>query len=232
MLKEISALSFSSTPSNFVVCNNKLYFSANDWPAGPNGSEFWTTDGTSGGTALVKNINPIGGVPPGGSYPNGLICVNNTLLFAADDGTNGTELWTSDGTSGGTVMVKDINPSGYGSPERLTVFNSKLYFQADDGTHGLELWTSDGTSGGTVMVKDINLAGDSFPFSFTVFNSKLYFFASDWTDTVLWSTDGTTVTKEYWPLLWQDDYMVPVGSKLFFIADDGIHGSEPWSLTP
>ena len=44
----------------------------------------------------------------GGSNPSDLTAVGNTLYFEADDGTNGTELWKSDGTASGTVMVKDI----------------------------------------------------------------------------------------------------------------------------
>ena len=38
-----------------------------------------------------------------------LIAVGNTLFMAANDGTNGFELWKSDGTASGTMMVKDIN---------------------------------------------------------------------------------------------------------------------------
>ena len=34
--------------------------------------------------------------------------VNGTLFFAANDGTHGRELWKSDGTAAGTVLVKDI----------------------------------------------------------------------------------------------------------------------------
>ena len=36
--------------------------------------------------------------------------VNGTLFFTANDGTHGHELWKSDGTAAGTVLVKDIIP--------------------------------------------------------------------------------------------------------------------------
>jgi len=56
---------------------------------------------------LVKDINP-----GGDSYPQYLTNVNGTLFFTADDGIHGWELWKSDGTTAGTLMVKDINPVG------------------------------------------------------------------------------------------------------------------------
>ncbi len=42
--------------------------------------------------------------------PSYLTNVNGTLYFRASDGSTGLELWKSDGTSTGTVLVKDIRP--------------------------------------------------------------------------------------------------------------------------
>jgi ELWxxDGT repeat protein len=97
---------------------------------------------------------------------------NGALYFGADDGVHGNELWKTDGTAPGTVMVKDINTAVAGasaSPNAFTAFNGALYFSANDGVHGVELWKTDGTAAGTVMVKDINPTGDSGAFGFVVF---------------------------------------------------------------
>ena len=90
--------------------------------------------------------------------------VNGTLFFTASDGIHGSELWKSDGTSAGKVMVKNIHPGtgqdgAAASPRYLVNINGTLYFSANDGIHGEELWTSDGTPEGTRMV--FNLTGDS-----------------------------------------------------------------------
>jgi hypothetical protein len=50
-------------------------------------------------------------------------------------------LWRSDGTAAGTIMVKNINPSGDSYPVFLTAVGSTLYFRATDGTNGNELWS-------------------------------------------------------------------------------------------
>ena len=51
---------------------------------------------------------------------------------------HGFELWKSNGTAAGTVMVKDINPGKATSyPLFLTNVNGTLFFQANDGVHGM-----------------------------------------------------------------------------------------------
>ena len=66
-------------------------------------------------------------------------------------------MWKSDGTTAGTLLVKDISPgTGSSSPANLFVFGGILYFTANDGTSGNELWKSDGNATGTVMVSDLN----------------------------------------------------------------------------
>ena len=90
---------------------------------------------------MVKDINS----GSSDSMPYYLTAVGNTLFFAANDGTNGKELWKSDGTSTGTVMVKDLRSSGSSSPRSLTAIGNTLYFIANDGSNGYELWSYDTT---------------------------------------------------------------------------------------
>jgi len=146
------------------------------------------------GPTLFKDINP----GTNGSDPRNFINLNNTLYFTADDGTNGNELWKSDGTSAGTVLLKDIYPGTNGSfPRNFFNFNNTLYFTAGDATNGYELWKSDGTSAGTVLLKDIYPGTDgSDPYNFINLNNTLYFTADDGTNgEELWSLAPATITN-------------------------------------
>src|SRR5215208_3509280 len=87
----------SSWADDMTLVNGKVYFTAND---GANGVELWRTDGTEAGTTLVKDVNPEPYKPATARASDiaNLVAVGRTLYFSANDGTNGLELWKSNGT--------------------------------------------------------------------------------------------------------------------------------------
>ncbi len=171
-------------------------------------------------------------------FPRHLTNVNGMLYFIASDGSSGYELWRTDGTSAGTVLVRDICPGPSGaSPRYLTNVNGTLYFQASDGSSGYELWKSDGTSLGTVMARDI-LPGASgaSPRYLTNVNGTLYFAASDGATALeLWSTDGTSAGTirggdiNPGPGSSNPSNLLNVNGTLYFAANNG-SGYELWKL--
>ncbi len=187
-------------PKNLCSFKGALFFSGWD-PS--HGQELWKSDGTESGTVLVKNINAVytSTGDTQGSQPENLIDVNGTLFFTADDGIHGRQLWKSDGSETGTVLVKEVQP-GFHLPflgtSISTVVNGNLFFSLDGNNHsGVELWKSDGTAKGTGMVKDINAVEygryGSFPNELTNVNGTLFFAANDGIHgTELWKSNGTT----------------------------------------
>lgn len=147
------------------------------------------------GLVLVKDINT--GVA--NASPTNLVLIGSALYFAANNGTNGIELWKSDGTPDGTVMVRDINSgAGNSSPYNMTQLGTTILFAADDGSLGSELWKTDGTGGGTSLVRDIEALatgsniGGSIGKSFAVLNGNAYFCAETTAQNEeLWKSDGT-----------------------------------------
>ena len=186
----------------------------------------------------------------GSSSPFQMTAFNGKVYFTAiADTTIGYELYSSDGTSAGTSLVKDIWPGpGYGYPTNFLVINNQLFFTAYDSLHGNELWVSDGTTAGTQMVADI-FAGssNSYPSMFTALNGKLYFSANDSIHGYeLWVSDGTpggtTMIKDirvgpgssnpFGSALSSNGFMYTLhvfNNKLYFGANDSIHGGELWT---
>jgi len=150
-----------SDPYELTRFGSNVYFHAND---DTHGRELWKSDGTEAGTALVSDIRP--GVDSGMNLffsPHDLTPVGSRLLFFADDGVSGEELWTTDGTPAGTAQVADLNPgtahadsgSIVGGREIRLVSGGRWYFRAYDGPYaeGRQLYSSDGTAAGTERIK-------------------------------------------------------------------------------
>jgi ELWxxDGT repeat protein len=225
---------------DWVAANGTLFFVAND---GIHGEELWRSDGTEAGTVLVKDIRP--GIE--GSIDvnyRSMVADGGALFFIADDGIHGEELWWSDGTEAGTLLVKDIYPGPNQSiflPYlELVNIDGTIFFIADDGTCGNELWRSDGTEAGTGLVKNIYPDGNhSYPVNLTAVNGKLFFSANDGTNgEELWQSDGseagTGLVKNIFPGAggsvsgYSDLDWIAVNDTLFFVANDGTHGLELW----
>jgi ELWxxDGT repeat protein len=126
-----------------------------------------------------------------------LTSIGATLYFTADDGVHGRELWRSDGTEAGTVMVKEIAAGAPSSdPLYLANANGTLYLVADDGMNGSSLWKSDGTAAGTARLSSAILGVIPVDYgqglaAALYFGGSTYFFGQDAGGRALFKTDGT-----------------------------------------
>src|SRR5206468_4431074 len=124
----------------------------------------------------------------------------------SDVNDNG-ELWKSDGTTVGTVLVRAIRDPYTRGLSQVVNVDGTLFFSAYDGI-GYGLWKTDGTPAGTVLVKDINPRDH---FNLVNVNGTLFFSAHD-------SVNGDALWKSY-------------GTEAGTVLIKAIYAAEPWSLS-
>ncbi|HIE00948.1 MAG TPA: hypothetical protein EYP59_11790, partial [Thiotrichaceae bacterium] len=127
------------------------------------------------------------------SFFSGMTPFNNSLIYLADDGIHGRELWELNTDDQVAHIVSDIFAGpGNSNPDHFIVFNDVIYFSAGELTHGEEIWGYDGTT--TYLVADLNPGtGSSSPTNFIIFKGLLYF-TTTYTGAydTLWSFDGVS----------------------------------------
>jgi len=196
----IVSMTSHAAPGHFTpVANGKVVFSASTDALG---REIYVTDGTAAGTFLLKDINP--GTGDFLKFSDGFTHFHSDgqrAYFFANDGVNGAELWVSDGTVDGTVLLKDINPGTAGSLRSLTglaTINGITFFMAKTDANGSELYKTDGTANGTSLVTDFRPGSFSGIGNYiAALNGKLIFTGSpDGLEFYMYALDPASSTPE------------------------------------
>jgi ELWxxDGT repeat protein len=176
------------------------------------------SDGSAAGTSLLHTF------PSGLSF--GEAVALGSRLFFTVSGPGVFELWSSDGTPGGTVLVTAGGAS-------LTVMGDGLYFFRDPTSSSPSLWRSDGTAGGTQLVRAWTVGTSYGSLALMAAGDQLFLSAPDAAGYELWVSDGTSAGTHRVADIFAGansaapSYMTAVGARVVFWANDS-NGTEPW----
>lgn len=209
------------------VAGNRIVFAGND--GGTAGGELWTSDGTAAGTQLLLDLRADGSTFVSGR--SRLEPLGSGLFFI---GANG-ELGTTDGTAAGTRILR--TGAAPKTSSTVTVLNGVAYFPHDDGIHGRELWRSDGTEAGTRLVRDASDSDQGIHW-ISAGETRVHYYARERGRPALelFQSDGTEAGTRVVHSpggAWKGSssaypYLLTRGDTVFYAADDGTHGTEPW----
>jgi len=201
------------------------------------------------GVSLQRITPPADDTETVATFRNGdaITAIDGAFVFGADDGVHGWEPWRSDGTAAGTSLLSDLVPGSVGSNAGgFTTANGAFafFFAATDAGQAA-LWRTDGTTEGTQRIAGFgDPPADGFrPEVLGVAGGKLVF--TTWRGNNrfrLWSSDGTPAgtapIAEFagdfiglpipFPYEGPSSNGTSVGGFLYFTANDGMHGREPW----
>ncbi|HXU30685.1 MAG TPA: hypothetical protein VN851_08930 [Thermoanaerobaculia bacterium] len=228
-------------PIRFAETPGFYFFTRYPHPVSqPGRRELWATDGTAAGTRRVAQ-----GIDTDASNLDDRLWVANAgsggrLYFVWNEGTSGSELWSSDGTATGTKRVADLRPGGEGStPRSFAVWRNRFYFAADDGRRGPALY-SVAIRGAADLRFVADPAGQRavWPYSLRALDRKFTFVLAGGPAGILWSSDGR---PEGTKILLALDETTSAGfsngnaglpifrDRLLFIARRGEAGPSLWS---
>ncbi|HYK02781.1 MAG TPA: ELWxxDGT repeat protein [Thermoanaerobaculia bacterium] len=130
-----------------------------------NFQELWKIEGESGTAVLVKTFPNYPGVTEAG-------VAGGRLFLLAEDGENGHQVWTTDGTGAGTVPITSLDRFRE-APLLPVSLAGREYFLTQNG----RVYETDGTPGGNRLVAEA--ANDDYPgTNLFSFGPSLYFFTA------------------------------------------------------
>ncbi len=251
LVKDILPGPDSSGPFNLRVVRQSLFFTILD-PATGTGSRLWRTDGTEAGTRFVLDLIP----EPGGGFPRMLDAIGSCLYFSVTDFSDHLlRLYRlKDGPKGVSVKLVATLPNPFaGEPDAepfittSTVAGKKLFFVLAISTSGpaprdTQLWVTDGTDSGTKLLHRPLSLSDEFGSTLFALDDRVLFSGADESGNNLepWVSDGSVKgTRRLQDIARGEpptqDSSFPrdftrVGSQVFFVANDVVHGNELWVL--
>jgi ELWxxDGT repeat protein len=184
---------------------------------------------TNSSTLKSYNIFPQGADE--GSNPSGFVRLGDKILFAAKGGHEGRELWATDGSPEGTLLVKDINPGSPGSdPSQMTMLKGQIFFVAESGDSGRELWVTNGDSSGTHLFRDFFRGRESSIITILGQNEEVFFFSlqNPGINYELWRSDGTLEGTFFLGNFYKIDHPLIYGDLLFFAGTSLDLYTKPW----
>jgi ELWxxDGT repeat protein len=228
-VKDIIPGTGSSYPEDLTFSNGKLLFKATD---NNHGTELFLSDGTDAGTTLVKDINLNGDGSNAGFLYKGVGALESNVLFNAFTPDLGGELYKSDGTTAGTVLLNDIwTGPNWSFPNAFQFKNDVSYFIDDDAIN-TAIYKTNGTTAGLQRVVAYIDRSIYYVVNFIVTDNGGIFYILGNKNTggyELWHSDGTNASGIMLSSsLYYNDYVVTVGNTGYFVAGDFDHGYELW----
>ncbi|GEM_PF-5704764 len=215
-----------SHPRRFAAAMGRIFFASSTKGFG---EDPWWTNGTSGGTQLLARPNPpIQGTGDGNPFSLMARAVEGIFFFRAEDPQRGIELWGTDGTPMGTMVLGDLEPGKWGSnPGQGISLGGKFLFAATRIGVGRELFASNGTPNGTGLLLDLQPgSGSGDPRRFFRVGNKVFFNAETLaTGRELWVTDGTPAKTglvrdlQVGPASSNPQPLAAIGGRLLFQAE-------------
>lgn len=190
--------------------------------------QLWRSDGTHPGTFPLTE--PALHVPLSGAEPPRHAFLGSFFYFSGCSGPDAAtdcDLWRTDGTAAGTRIFHEAPRSLLW----LQAAGDRLYYLAQEDA-GASLWVTDGRDE-AVRLRHFQGEPGDLPRSPAAAGRRL-FFRFRTTGEEVWTSDGTAAGTR--PVArhapgsssFFDPRLRPIGSRVYFLADDGLHGAELW----